>query len=65
MPVKMRHTYIVIVINNHIIKEILCQSLIVYCIKRSMNLVNLKEKKDTFANYIIIWYKEGIHNCSY
>ena len=53
MPVKMRHTYIVIVINNHIIKEILLKSLIVYCIfpyvgdkvKRSMNLVNLKEKK--------------------
>ena len=49
MPVKMRHTYIVIVINNHIIKEILLKSLIVYCIfpcvKRSMNLVDLKEKK--------------------
>ena len=31
MPVKMRHTYIVIVINNHIIKEILLKSLIGYC----------------------------------
>ena len=49
MPVKMRHTYIVIVINNHIIKEILLKSLIVYCIKRSMNLVNLKEKKRYFC----------------
>ena len=31
MPVKMRHTYIVIVMINHIIKEILLKSLIGYC----------------------------------
>ena len=63
MPVKMRHTYIVIVINNHIIKEILLKSLIGYCkfpcvgdkvIFRTSYLVNLKDEKDTFTNYIMI-----------
>ena len=44
MIVKMRHTDIVIVINNHIIKGILMQSLIWY-FERSKNLVNLKDEK--------------------
>ena len=75
MPVKMRHTYIVIVINNHIIKEILLKSLIGYCkfpcvgdkviFSTSYYLVNLKDEKDTFTNYIMIWYIEGIHNYAY
>ena len=79
MPVKMRHTYIVIVINNHIIKEILLKSLIgccelsieFYCYMLEVTRKNqilfsyLKDEKDTFTNYIMIWYIEGIHNYAY
>ena len=76
MPVKMRHTYIVIVINNHIIKEILLKSLIGYCkfpcvgdkvifSTSKYYLANSKDRKDTFTNYIMIRYEEGIHNYSY
>ena len=70
MPVKMRHTYIVIVINNHIIKEILLKSLIGFCElslsiefycymlevtrKNQILFSYLKDEKDTFTNYIMI-----------
>ena len=33
--------------------------------KNQILLSYLNDEKDTFTNYIMIWYKEGIHNYSY